>query len=93
MDALVPRALASNLSWKVLGVTVAHFAIPKQNAASVIGELDFFCSGRLIVEREMERAGTIEFSHAFADKVLRAGVSRVFLTVLDWIGDSDFRWQ
>jgi len=47
----------------------------------------------LIVEREMERAGAIELSHAFADKVLRAGVSRVFLTVLDWIGDSDFRWQ
>jgi hypothetical protein len=77
----------------VLGVTIAHFAIPEQYAASVICEFDFFRSGRLIVEREMERACAIEFSHAFADKVLRAGVSRVFLTVLDWIGDSDFRWQ
>ena len=77
----------------MLGVTIAYFAIPKQNAAAVIGELDFFRPGRLIVEREMERACAIELSHAFADKVLRAGVSRVFLTVLDWIGDSDFRWQ
>jgi hypothetical protein len=44
-DVLEPRALASNLSWKVLGVTITHFAIPKQHAATIIGEFDFFRSG------------------------------------------------